>query len=244
MTEALGAEGSAGVADGAVAPFRSMHVAAVAAPVRQQVSMKLREAILNRTFRPGQRLLERELCEMTGVSRTPVREALRQLEAEGLVTMVPNRGPIVRTVSAREAADLYEVRGVLEALASRLFTERAHDQGIEELHAIVREIEVAGRAGRGGELLALKERFYGVLLRGAANELVTSSLDSLRARVTFLRGMSLQRGGRWQSTVEELDVIVAAMRRRDADAAAQACLEHVRRAAAVALQVLDEEAAG
>lgn len=220
---------------------RPLYVAAVAAPVRQQVSMKLREAILNRTFRPGQRLLERELCEMTGVSRTPVREALRQLEAEGLVMMVPNHGPVVRVVSAREAADLYEVRGVLEALACRLFTERASERELDELEAMVEEIRAAGEQGRSGDLLALKERFYEVLLRGAANHILTNTLDSIRARVTFLRSTSLQREGRWEHTVRELHAIIAAMHARDTDAAARACLEHVRRAATAALQVLDDD---
>jgi DNA-binding GntR family transcriptional regulator len=93
--------------------------------LRQQVLEVLRSAILNFQFKPGDRLIERELCEMTGVSRTSVREALRHLESEGLVQNLPNKGPMVATVTADEAREIFEVRRVLEGLAARLFAERA-----------------------------------------------------------------------------------------------------------------------
>src|SRR5882672_4452774 len=82
--------------------------------LRQQVLEVLRGAILNFQFKPGDRLIERELCEMTGVSRTSVREALRHLESEGLVQNLPNKGPMVATVTGEEAREIFEVRRVLE----------------------------------------------------------------------------------------------------------------------------------
>ena len=87
--------------------------------VRSMVTQKLREAIMSGTLKPGQRLVERELCEMTGVSRPSIREALRLLEADGLVNTVPHRGPVVSTISLDEARQLYAARAVLEGFAGR-----------------------------------------------------------------------------------------------------------------------------
>ena len=93
----------------------------LAAPLRQQVLDELRQSIIAGRLNPGERLIERELISMMGVSRTVIREALRQLESEGLVAIVPNKGPIVRTLTLEEARDLYAIRAVLEGLAARLF---------------------------------------------------------------------------------------------------------------------------
>ena len=218
----------------------ALRISVVAAPVREQVLGNLRTAIFDRTFAPGQRLIERELCELTGVSRTSIREALRQLEAEGLVKIVPNRGPIVARISAREATELYEVRAVLEALAVRLFTERATVEQIAQLDAAVDRIE-AESSGGPASLLQAKDHFYDVLLTGADNAMVVWVLESLRARVTFLRATSLHRPGRSQETVSELRSLLDAIRRRDAEGAWLAAVHHVNQAAAVAQQVLAEE---
>ena len=93
--------------------------------LRQQVLDVLRNAILEARFKPGDRLIERELCELTGVSRTSVREALRHLESEGLVRNIPNKGPTVATVGLEEAQQIYEMREALEGQAGRLFAQRA-----------------------------------------------------------------------------------------------------------------------
>ena len=97
--------------------------------VRSMVAQKLREAIMSGTFKPGQRLVERELCEMTGVSRPSIREALRLLEADGLVTTVAHRGPVVSTISLEEAKQIYAARAVLEGFAGREFA-RLHDPAV------------------------------------------------------------------------------------------------------------------
>lgn len=217
-----------------------MRVSPVAAPVREQVLGSLRTAIFDRVFAPGQRLIERELCELTGVSRTSVREALRQLESEGLVTIVPNRGPIVTRISAAEAADLYDVRGALEALAAREFADRASDSQVAALRAAVERIERSAD-GSPAMLLAGKDHFYDVLLEGAHNVILVRVLESLRARVTHLRATSLHRPGRFANTATELRAVLAAVEARDPDAAWAAALHHVQQAAGVAQEVLTEE---
>ena len=102
----------------------SLRVERAPAPIRSRVLDNLRQAILERKLAPGQRLIERELVELTGVSRTSIREALRELAAEGLVTTIPNKGTVVATVTAEEARQLYQVRSALEGLAGALRRER------------------------------------------------------------------------------------------------------------------------
>ena len=113
-------------------------------PIRDQIADILRSAIVKLEFEPGQVLVERNLCEMTQASRPSVREALRQLEAEGLVESHNGRGTIVRVISAEEAAQVYEVRAELEGLAARLFTERATG---DQRAALVLTTAVSSTAG-------------------------------------------------------------------------------------------------
>ena len=105
----------------------------LAAPLRLQVLDGLRRAIIEGRLAPGARLTERELTEMMGVSRTVIREALRQLETEGLIANVPNKGPVVRALSLAEAKDLYTIRAVLEGLAARLFVQNAGDVEVKTI---------------------------------------------------------------------------------------------------------------
>src|SRR6056297_3133463 len=101
-----------------------MNLIRSAAPVREQVLKALRTEIIEGRFAPGRRLTERELTEMLGVSRTVLRESLRQLEAEGLISLIPNQGPVVRALTVGEARELYRIREALEGLAARLFANR------------------------------------------------------------------------------------------------------------------------
>jgi DNA-binding GntR family transcriptional regulator len=212
-----------------------------AATLRQQVIEGLRLCISDLTFKPGDRLIERELCEMLGVSRTLVREALSQLVAEGLVQIIPHKGPIVAVMTADEARGLYEVRAVLEALAGRQFTERATDdqraalkQALEKL-ASMRDMQ-----GQEGTMSFLKQKaqFYDVMLDGANNPVLTEMLRLVHTRVMMLRATTLSQAGRLPQSYDEIATIVDAVMRNDADAAAAACKRHVERAESLAVEVL------
>jgi len=217
----------------------SLRVGRVAAPLREQVLDVLRQAILEFRLKPGQRLIERELIEQTGVSRTTIREVLRQLAAEGLVTTIPQRGAVVVVPSAQEAADLYEVRAALEALAGRRFVKHATDEQVHQLREAFREIErVKRRDADIQDMLRAKDQFYEVLLDGAGNAAIRSTLDGLRARVRMLRATSLSQPNRSAETVREIRAIVKAAEARDADAMAEACAHHVEQAARSGLRGL------
>lgn len=207
-----------------------------AAPLRQEVTDALRRAIVTSAFTPGQRLTEATLCERFEVSRTVIREALRQLEAEGLVAMVPNRGPEVATLTVKDAESLYELRGALEALAGSLFAERATDAQCTALVACLNEVKAAVVAGDVEDLLAAKDRFYDVMLDGAGNAEVTRALRNVNARTQILRSYSLSSPGRGPSTIAEITRITAAAAvNRDPVDTKKACEDHVRNAAKAAL---------
>lgn len=212
-----------------------MKVTRIPAPVRQQVIDHLRDAIVEMQFRPGQRLTERELTEMTGVSRPTIREALQQLAAEGLVTTTAGKGWAVASLTLEEAQDLYAVRGLLEGLAGRRFAERASDEQVTELRAVYERMH---ELDENDDLTGFKDEFYRTLFDGAQSATVTSIITSLHARVTALRTISLATPGRFADTLDEIRLVVEAIEARDADAAERASVEHVRYAARVAFAAL------
>jgi DNA-binding GntR family transcriptional regulator len=203
----------------------------IAAPLRERVLEVLQEEILELRLRPGQRLIERELVERLGVSRTTVREVLRQLAAEGLVTTIPQRGAIVAVPSPADAAEVYEVRAVLEGLAARRFAERAGPEDVRELRAAFAAMVEAHRAAPEPRLLLrAKTRFYDTLLEGAGNATARVLLEGLQARVAVLRAATLASPGRPERSLAEIRAIVEAIEAGDAAAAEAASVRHVERA--------------
>jgi DNA-binding GntR family transcriptional regulator len=204
----------------------SMRVAAVAAPVRQQVAELLRAAITTGRFAPGQRLVE------------SVREALRQLESEGLIETLPNRGPLVSRLSPQDAASIYQVRGALEALAAQLFAAQASDGQITELEAAVLVLEQAYKARDVDRIVEAKRRFYAVLYQGSGNSMIATILNTMNARITMLRRVSLSSPKRGPASLREIRAVLSAIKRRDPQAAYEASLRHIQQAAKVALASL------
>lgn len=217
-------------------PDLAPQVERVAAPLRTQVSDILRREIVEMRLHPGQRLVERELIERLGVSRTTVREALRELAAEGLVTTIPQKGAIVAIPSPKEAAEVYEVRALLEGLAAREFVGNATELHLEALRRAMADVARAGKKNDADGVLRAKNRFYDVLFDGANNATIRSILGGLQARVAVLRATSLTAPDRPRQSVTEIQAIVDAIERRDADAAAEAASFHVRQAAETAFR--------
>ncbi len=207
--------------------------------VRQQTIDTLRQFILNFQLKPGQRVVEREFIERLGVSRTTFREAIRELAAEGLLTVVAQKGARVSAPSLDEAVDLYEVRAALECLVVTRFVERAEDREVRLLKTAVRNFKrVSSHTTDTLELLRAKEFFYDVLVRGARSNALQQQLEGIKGRVHALRATSLSHPGRVAQTVAELEAIVAAIAARDAVLASQLCAEHVRNACKTALASL------
>ena len=175
------------------------------------------------------------------MSRTSVREALRELAAEGLVTAIPNKGTVVASVTAEEARQLYEVRSVLEALAARLFVQNATQAQRTALVKALNRIERL--AAKGAPMLAAKDSFYDVLFEGGGNDALRTVVAGLHARVNLLRWLSLSVPGRSAETIRELQDIVRGVLENDPEAAARACSRHVEEAGRVGLLALAQEQA-
>lgn len=217
----------------------AIEIERVDAPVRRQVEGALRQAIVGGRFAPGQRLIESQLCKSLRVSRPIVREALRQLVAEGLVVIVPHHGARVASITADEARQIYEVRAYLEALAGQGFVRHADSSATKQLRLIVAELEQAVAAqARGQSLLAIKRRFYAVLLEHCGNGIVSETLERLNNRISQLRALSLSQPGRPQQTLQEIKRILKAIDAHDSDAAFRACALHVEQAAEYVMKAL------
>lgn len=207
--------------------------------VQAQTVAKLRDAILGGVFQPGQRLVEVDLCRRMAVSRTSVREALRRLEAERLVTVQPNRGPSVTEISWDEARQIYDVRAMLEGEAAALFATRAAPPALEQLERALVEFDRAVAANDPLERLGATQRFYDVILEGCGNAVIAELLRGLVARITFLRARSMSRPGRSRVSAIEMRRMFEAIRAGNARAARAAAIRHVRAAAAAARLVFD-----
>ncbi len=216
-------------------------ISRVAAPVREQVEARLRQAITSGHFRPGDRLIERELCTLLGVSRTSLREALRQLEGDGLVVNIPNKGMTVAVMTQTEAEEIFQVRALLEGQAGRLFAERGTPEDREALVQAMRHIEAVYEQGDQQALVLAKDRFYEVLVAGCGNRMIGTILQSLHDRIASLRFVTLAQPGRMAESVAEMRRILEAIEQHQPEEAWQACVNHVQRAAAVASQVFQQQ---
>lgn len=210
--------------------------------LRGQVESVLRDAITSGRLRPGERLVERELCERLKVSRPSLREALRVLEAERLVHSVPHRGPVVASMTEEEVRDIYGLRALLEGFAAHEFARLAGDASVAVLGRAVARLRAAAAKGGQQQVVAAKAVFYDVLLAQCGNALVAEILRSMLLRVSLLRATSLGQPSRLRQSLDEIDFIYDAIVQRAPALARERMETHVRRAQDAALAVLATQA--
>jgi len=203
--------------------------------LRDRVADSLREAILRGALAPGRRLTERELGELTGVSRTSLREALRQLQAEGLLEPSEGRGLRVAVLTESVVAQLYDVRAIFEVAAVQMFITNASDA---QRAALIRASIPMLAHGDFEEGLATGRVFYRTLLEGTGNAVLQQMFGSLEARIHFLRRLSLRSPGRAEQSRLELIELLRWIEEGDVANAAQAAKAHATQAKAGALAVL------
>ncbi len=209
--------------------------------IQGQTAGKLRHAILDGVFKPGEKLLEAELCRRMGVSRTSVREALRQLEAERLVTIIPNRGPSVTQLTWKEAEAIYDARELLEGESAARFAERATAAEIALAKAALADFDRAVTMDDAHGRLTHTQRFYELIIEGCGNAIIGEMLQSLFARINFLRARSMSREGRGRNSSIEMWKIYAAIESHNPRAARAAAVQHVKSACAAAQEVFAED---
>lgn len=208
--------------------------------LREQTASILREALLNQIFQPGEKLVERTLADRTGVSRTSIREALSQLEAEGLVQRVPGAGVFVTQLTEEDAAQIYEARAILESAMARLFVERASDEHMVELEAAVAAAEATSPPEKAREHAEKLDAIWDIIMLGAGNEVTRQMAAILRSRITYLRTITsrVASADRRIESMRLLNDILNAFRARDADTAERLIREYVERSARFAVSVL------
>ena len=177
---------------------------------------------------------------MLGVSRTSLREALRELQTDGLITLQPNKGLSVSVVTAEIAQSIYQVRAALEGLAARLFARHASDEQIRALRESVDRLAEVYQDFSADAFIAAKTRFYDILLEGAGNEVAADMLKRIHTRASQLRVVSLSSASRAKQSIRELSEFLDALESRDEELAYRLCVAHIEAAATAALKSIGQ----
>ena len=209
-------------------------------PLREVVYETLREAIRTGSLPPGERLMEIQLAEELGVSRTPVREAIRKLELERFVVMIPRRGTYVANLSLKDINEVFEIRAALDGLAAGLAAERITEEELEQLERLLVEISEHIDQHDNEKIVATDEAFHDILYRASRNERLVGIIYNLREQFTRFRSVSINYPGRLQNTLEEHRQLVEAIARREPDMAQQKAREHIENAEQTLLLELDQ----
>lgn len=209
-------------------------------PLREIVFETLREAIINAVLKPGERLMEIQLAEEMGVSRTPVREAIRKLELEGFVVMIPRKGAYVAGISMKDIADVFEIRTALESLAAGLAAERITEEELEQLERILVKIGECVKNNDLELLIEIDTEFHDTLFKASRNERLVQIVSNLREQIQRFRTASLSTPGRMKYALEEHKKIVEAVSERDVELAQALAREHIENAENSMLELLNE----
>jgi len=208
-------------------------------PLRELVCENIRQAIIDGTFSPGERLMEIQLADEMGVSRTPVREAIRKLELEGFVVMIPRRGTYVADISIKDITEIYEIRISLDILATGLAAERITDEELEKLNSYLIEIGRYVPTMDMDKIVELDSAFHDVLYKASRNERLVNIIGNLREQLTGIRGRSMSYPGRMVETMDEHRALLEAIAARDVERAQRAARVHIENAEHTLLRSLD-----
>ena len=196
-------------------------------PLRDVVFQTLRQAILRGELKPGERLMEIQLANKLGVSRTPIREAIRKLELEGLVLMIPRRGAEVAEITEKSLRDVLEVRGALEELAVDLACERITQEDISKLKAAAKGFEETLPSGDVTEIAEADVKFHDIIYLSTDNQRLIQLLYNLREQMYRYRVEYLKRKEVHETLLSEHEHIIACLEARDKSGAKDAIYTHI-----------------
>ncbi len=195
--------------------------------IRNQVHVQLRQAIIKGVFKPGDRLVERKLAEQLKVSRTPVREAIRMLELEGLVSHVPRIGAVVAAVNEQDVLEVYRIRAVLEGLAARQAAEKIEDNQLEKLASLLGALDHFYRVKDLDKMEIAHREFNDIIYRAAGSPRLYSMITTLVDYINLYARIGYARPGRIAEAAEEHRRLVEAIKMRDGDLAERVAREHI-----------------
>ena len=196
-------------------------------PLRDVVFNTLRQAIIKGELKPGERLLEIQLADKLGVSRTPIREAIRKLELEGLVTMLPRRGATVSGITSKHLQDVLEIRRALERLAADLACQRMTESELQQLEELQKQF-MENNDSKDIFLLAnIDEKFHDTIYHSTHNERLVSMLENLREQMYRYRLEYIKDSSKRDLLVNEHNLIISAIKNKDSDAAKDIISRHI-----------------
>lgn len=216
-------------------------------PLREVVCESLRDAIRKGILKPGQRIMEIKLAEELGVSRTPVREAIRKLELEGYVVMMPRRGTYVADMSIRDINEIFEIRTALESLSNGLAAEHITEDELEHLQRLlvviggyIKEYEDGpDREAAMDKIVKTDIEFHDLLYHAARNNRLVGIISNLRDQLTRFRTLSMSYPGRLEATLDEHREIVETIANSDGRAARKAAVHHMENSEKTLLKAMD-----
>jgi DNA-binding GntR family transcriptional regulator len=198
--------------------------------LRGKVFTQLQNDILNGKYESGYSLIETRLSEELGVSRTPIREAIRQLELEGLVQAIPNKGAIVKGISAQDIEDIYTIRMLIEGLAARWATEKITHEELQELREALDMEEFYTMKNDTEHLMKFDSRFHDIIFKASKSKPLMHTLSTFHHYVQRSRNVSLSSPGRAKEVLEEHKAIFQAISEGDAERAEKLTTQHVKNA--------------
>lgn len=183
--------------------------------LREKILETIRESILKGQLKPGEKVAEPELAERFGISRTPIREAFRQLESEGYLTVIPRKGAVVTALSERAVEEFYAIKSILEGYAAQMAAENMADKDIEKLEAINQKLQELADEGDVKTFFRVHNEFHEVFIRAAGNEKLLELINQLMLKFNRFRLASLSLPGRMEISVKEHEKIIKAFKRKD-----------------------------
>jgi DNA-binding GntR family transcriptional regulator len=213
------------------------------AALHEQVAKRLRQMLVEGRVAPGAKLNERELSALLNVSRTPLREAIKMLAAEGLVELVPNRGAIAVALTEADVINTFEVMAGLESQSGELAAQRITDEELAEIRALHFEMMAAYTRGDLSAYYSLNARIHRAINAAAKNPVLTATYNQVNARLQALRFRSNQDGAKWKRAVGEHEKMIEALSTRDPAAMREVLLTHLTNKRNTVLEQLREDGA-
>ncbi len=201
----------------------------------------LKSAVVSGQLKPGERLMEQQVAEELGVSRTPVREAIRRLELEGFLIMIPRKGAYVADISLKDIAQVFEVRAAMESLAAGLAAERITNDQLDMLERKLVEVKAAVDSSDIEAIIKIDTDFHEIIYNASRNERLVQILSNLREQIQRYRSASLAYPGRLKDTLEEHKELVEAISDRNVALAQRLAKEHIENAENIIVEGLKLE---
>lgn len=209
--------------------------------LHEELAQKVAELIVGGELEPGSKVPEKELCEAFGVSRTPLREALKVLANDRLISLEPNRGAWVTPITRADVEDIYPVMGVLEGLAGELACVRLSDTGIASIRALHSEMEVQYAARDRAGFIKINQKIHEAILLGAGNETLSAQFQSLAIRVRQARYAAPVTDAQWALAFAEHEQMIMCLEARDGAGLARVLRTHLDHKAETVLSWLDQK---